>query len=373
MLSDNDIKYEYIKRNINIIMQRIEDNNYDYNSNHHEELEEVLNYLLLLIKRSYNDDTYNKLCKFSEKVKNIKLNAYQFNLIIRLGIKYVLLFASTTMKTKFEEWVIMTKNPQYIYLFAKNIIGANTLKLEDTIIEINDPEYMYLFLRDVKGASAQKIEDKIIASNNAEFIYLTAKELKEKDINKLESAIINTNDPKFIYLFAKDVNGANILKLEDKIIEILNPEYIYLFTKDVKEANKNRLLSALLKTNNEYYIELFMRLINKPKQEQHVNNPLENQILSFKAITEKDNIGAFIHGQRLSLNIRKKFINYLFDNIDKGNNYLILRIYLVALQRHVINKEEIDVLDSEYSFIKNKSKFEQKNPVLEIKRIIDNV
>ena len=38
MISEKDLEQEYIANNINMIMSNIEENNYDYNGEYHDEL-----------------------------------------------------------------------------------------------------------------------------------------------------------------------------------------------------------------------------------------------------------------------------------------------------------------------------------------------
>ena len=51
MLNENDIRNQYIARNIKMIIQNIKNNDYDYFGEHHAELKAVLNYLLLLTQK----------------------------------------------------------------------------------------------------------------------------------------------------------------------------------------------------------------------------------------------------------------------------------------------------------------------------------
>ena len=69
------------------------------------------------------------------------------------------------------------------------------------------------------------------------------------------------------------------------------------------------------------------------------------------------------------------FVDYLFDNIDKENNYLILRVYLEMLNKPVITKEEAEALDLEYAAAlkeQEASTIKPQNPIFEIRRIVDD-
>ena len=71
----------------------------------------------------------------------------------------------------------------------------------------------------------------------------------------------------------------------------------------------------------------------------------------------------------------RSFVDYLFDNIDKENNYLILRVYLEMLNKPVITKEEAEALDLEYAAAlkeQEASTIKPQNPIFEIRRIVDD-
>ena len=147
------------------------------------------------------------------------------------------------------EAVINSKLANFIYLFAKNIKGANIEKLEDGIIETQNIEWIYQFAKNIKGANIEKLEDKIIKTQNAVYIYYFAKNIKGANIEKLEDGIIKTQNAEYICYFAEYVKGANIEKLEDGIIETQDAQYIYYFARNINGANKKRLKAEIKKIN----------------------------------------------------------------------------------------------------------------------------
>ena len=74
MLSDNDLKYQYIGRNIKTIIKNIKNNNYDYCGDHHDELKAILNYLLLLVSENSKGYNGDMLEEFTKNVRNIILD-----------------------------------------------------------------------------------------------------------------------------------------------------------------------------------------------------------------------------------------------------------------------------------------------------------
>ena len=456
MLSENDIKNQYIAENIKTIIQNIKYNDYDYFGEHHDELKSVLNYLLLQKSRNFNDYSDNMLEEFARSVRNITLDDKQMDRILNLPPRYILTFAINKWDSKLEDSIIATNDAYFIYSFALAVKGANIRKLEDTIIATEDAEYIYYFARDVKGADIKKLSagisatknaeyifkfaavidesDKevltdgiiatgnaeymfyfaraveganlskledaiiaigvayfickfalnikdvniekltagIIATGNAKYIYLFAKKVSGASISKLENAVIATGSAEYIYYFAKDIYGANIEKLEDAIIATGNADYIYKFAKCVKGANIKKLFYAIINTNDiqsSKYITSFRKLL------KHYNFELNRYVYvkpvftndDFSNIVKKTNLGSYIYELKLSFDAKKEFIDYLFDNIDKENNYLILRVYLKMLNNPEITKEEVEALDLEYAAALKKqeaSTINPQNPIL---------
>lgn len=179
-----------------------------------------------------------------------------------------------TNKQKLQDAILKTDDIEYIYMFARDIKGADVKLCQARFIEIlktdasvftgkNPFEAAYKFLRDVPNADAEEIIDFLSDTeyfnnfhHNGEYIYLTAlhyvqnlrnKDLKEKYVNTLCSAEAKSNHPEFIYLFALNIKGANIEELEDSLIAtgMLGRKYLLLFAKNVKGANVDKLQKAM--------------------------------------------------------------------------------------------------------------------------------
>ena len=379
MLSEEDLKNQYISRNIKEIIQNIQNNNYDYCGEHHDELKIVLNYLLLsILKHNTYYDYYSMLEMFVAKVGNIVLDDKQMDIVLKLAPKYILTFAIKNWDSKLENAIIATGDADYIFLFAKLVKGANISKLEDAIIATGDAEYIFYFARDIEGANISKLEDAIIAINNIKYMFYFARDIKGANIEKIEDVIIAYGDFKFIYDFAEEIEGANIEKLEDAIIATGNAEYIYLFASDVKGANKEKLLHALINIQDIDYIDMLTELIQNEinKDLESPKNSEEDSLsLLFSSITEKTNLGSYLIELNLPFKTRKKFINYLFANMEKDNNYLILRVYLEMLEKRRISSKEAIALDFEYDAALKElesSTFKPQSPIFKIKRILDS-
>ena len=110
-------------------------------------------------------------------------------------------------------------------------------------------EYMIkIHLLGDKAANVfNNIQNYVISTKNAEYIYDFARSIKGANIQKLEDAIIRSKNAKYIYVFARSIEGANIQKLEDAIIKTKNVKYIEEFAEYVKGANKERLYAVTKK------------------------------------------------------------------------------------------------------------------------------
>ncbi len=213
MISENDLEQEYIERNLGSIMDRIENNNYDYNGEYHDELKSILEYLILT-----NEDALIR--DYCSKVKNIVLDDSCFDKINKSGCIFTLANnTSTESKNKLEDIIISMKDTYDIYWFALTVQGANIKKLEDTVITDKYGNAICEFAKNVKGANIERLENAVIALKNSEYIYYFAKNVKGANISKLEDAMLYFDYESYFYKFANEVKGANISKFENKLIE----------------------------------------------------------------------------------------------------------------------------------------------------------
>ncbi len=239
---------------------------------------------------------------------------------------------------------------------------------------------IYNFAKYVKNANIEKLENAIIRTRNAKYISMFAVCIKGANIEKLENAVILTKDNVGIVWFATNVQGANVEKLENVVIKFLDAKCIYNFARDVKNADIAKLTIAILNTKNLEYINSFM-LLSKTNL-VYIGSKTCYSLLSegleqltkekFLNIKNSKNIGRDIFNQGLSEEIRQQFIDYLFNNIDEGNNSIILRIYYEMLKNPNIKEEDVDALDLEYKnyIMQNKEEVKQGN-VLKLKRFTD--
>ena len=207
-------------------------------------------------------------------------------------IKYVIKFANIKNAdiSKLEDAVIKKGTPRGIYSFAKEVKGANILKLEDGLINTLCPFLDYdriIEFASIPGADIKKLEKAILDMNTNEYnksnYLIKFANISGANIENLENAVIETQAAECIYSFAKEVKGANISKLEDAVIKYdLDGRYIKWFIDDIEGANIRKLKEALWTLNKK-------RLI-KSKEYQFKNNPELSKLIILLAKEENDKI-----------------------------------------------------------------------------------
>ncbi len=311
MINEKELEQEYIERNLGSIMDRIENNNYDYNGEYHDELKSILEYLILT-----NEDAL--LRDYCSRVKNIVLDDSCFDKIKKSGCIFVLANnTSTESKNKLEDIIISMKDTYDIYWFALTVQGANIKKLEDAVITDKYGNAICEFAKNVKGANIERLENALIALKDSEYIYYFAKNVKGANISKLEDEMLYFDYESYFYKFANEVKGANISKFENKLIESKDAKKIYTFAKNVKGANIEKLENAIIQTKNAKYISMFAVCIKGANIEK-----LENAV-----ILTKDNVG----------------IVWFATNVQGANVEKLENIVINSLDAKCIYKFAIDV------------------------------
>ena len=334
MISEKDLEQEYIERNLGSIMDRIENNNYDYNGKYHDELKSVLEYLILT-----DDDGLLRV--YCSRVKNIVLDDSCFNKIKKSDCIFVLANnISKESRNKLEDIVISMKDAYYVYWFAFTVTGANIKKLEDAVITLKNGNFICKFAKSVKGANIERLEDAVIALKDSEYIYEFAKKVKGANIAKLEDAMMYFDFEIYFYYFANEVKGANISKFENKVIESKNAKKIYTFAKNVTGANIEKLEDAIIQTKNAKYISMFAVCIKGANIEK-----LEDGI-----ILTKDNVGIVWFATNVKGANIEKLENVVINSLDAKCIYNFARnvknANIAKLTIAILNTKNLEYINS---------------------------
>ncbi len=204
-------------------------------------------------------------------------------------------------------------------------------------------EFAKMFLNNVTIEKIKELTKILIEIGNSHYICEFAIICKRYD-SLLFDFIIKKGTAKQIYDYAvsmyTDLNGDELNLLLEGILLKKEEEYIYKVAKDIPKINftkfKEAIYSLNLGENNEWLIK-FKNLEKKL-----------SMIPQYQEIINSLNIGQIL------LNKDKKFItdfmNYLSNNIDKGNNYFILKRYLCFLEEDNISLEDATLFDDLYVY-----------------------
>ena len=120
-----------------------------------------------------------------------------------------------TDRKKMEKVVLEAKNPEYSYMFARDIAGADIKKHQEVVVESNDVEQAVNYASDIPGADVKTLEQIVLASENAKCLYEFAMSVENADIKALGKELVKTKDVDYIKKFEDNVENAdmNLLRL----------------------------------------------------------------------------------------------------------------------------------------------------------------
>lgn len=163
-----------------------------------------------------------------------------------------------------ENKIIATKNGEYIYKFACNVLGTDRTNLTDGIIKTNNLLYIYYFARDVKNLTKKhilKLENCIINSGNFEIMLMFARDVDRADTNLITSKVLNMNN------YDNIINYMRFVKLEGSDVYLLNMK-----ARSIVYEGKNDSLKA------EYWSTIHEIFDNK--HQQQINYPIKEKLNS---------------------------------------------------------------------------------------------
>lgn len=165
-----------------------------------------------------------------------------------------------------EDFFISTKNPFYIFKFAREIKSSNIVKLQQAIIDIQNYNYIAKFACFVAGADTELLEKIIIKSNNAKAAYIYLKFGKHPNIQNLKHIFLKSKKPRYLYALAQNINDPDdIALIQDLIIASHSNMYVRLFAAHILGANINKLEDRILKTKNIQEIKKFAKTVGSER------------------------------------------------------------------------------------------------------------
>lgn len=128
-----------------------------------------------------------------------------------------------------EKQIIATRNAEYIYKFACNVLGTDRTTLTNGITKANNPLYVYYFARDVKNLTKEhilKLENCVINSGNFEIMLMFARDIDRADIHLISTKFLTATryDDIINYIRFVKLEGSDICHLTMKARSIIYEE-----------------------------------------------------------------------------------------------------------------------------------------------------
>lgn len=192
----------------------------------------------------------------------VKINKEEFASLYKKALKE----ENYKQLIELENKIIATKNGEYIYKFACNVLGTDRTNLTEAIIKTNNLLYIYYFARDVKNLTKKhilKLENCIINSGNFEIMLMFARDIDRADTNLITSKVLNMNN------YDNIINYMRFVKLEGSDVYLLNMKARSI----VYEGKNDSLKAEYWSTIHEIFDNRHQHQINytlKEKLNSHI-------------------------------------------------------------------------------------------------------
>jgi hypothetical protein len=160
-----------------------------------------------------------------------------------------------------QDFIISTRDPFYLFKFAREIRTADVLKLEQAIIDSGDLNYIAKFACFVDGANIERLENIIVGSDNPRAAYIYLKFGKHPNAQRVKSIFLRSKKPRYLYALAQLINDPDDLEeIQQLIISSKSNMYVRLFAANIPGANLSLLEDRILKTKNFEEIKKFAKV-----------------------------------------------------------------------------------------------------------------
>lgn len=123
----------------------------------------------LMKEISYADEFYDRFLSNHWNNKDSIGSNERFRKNLSEYISWFLINNKLILKT-FEQHLILQKNAEKIYMYAKYVEKANIKLLQKALIESGEAEWLYKFAKDIKGADLLALEKALIKTGNVEYM-----------------------------------------------------------------------------------------------------------------------------------------------------------------------------------------------------------
>ena len=161
----------------------------------------------------------------------------------------------------------------YVYLFARDIEGANVELLQSRMVDPFSVNLLYEFATEVPGADSMYLQEGIPYADLGT-MYNFAKDIEGADIEFIQTSFItciddllhehylSEDDYNTIYEFVRNIKGASVERIiNDYIDKYKSMKFLYLSARDIKDVDldkvENRML-RLMEDSGVYYLDKYV-------------------------------------------------------------------------------------------------------------------
>lgn len=216
-------------------------------------------------------EDYLRWMRTCERVRNfstVELESMQDEIVKNNDSALAYFFASDFgyKSYKMQKVILDNKNPQYAFLFAKNIHNSDSKALQNLIFDSKNIKYIAKFACFIHNSDYKKAQKLLLNSKNIKYISLFLKHCKNADYKSLKNIIIKSGKPKYLLQLAKKCKlKKDITVIQNLIIKSGSSRYIRLFAQFIKLADQAKLEEAIIELGDICEIKKFAKMVKRSK------------------------------------------------------------------------------------------------------------
>jgi hypothetical protein len=206
---------------------------------------------------------------------------------------------------KNQDIIIKSKDPEFAFCFAENVLDANIEALQQVVLDSDDQYYCYLFASRIKGADIEKLSEVVLKGEIYSCIYWFANEVKganiQKHIDVLKTKIDKDNfriinleeklaKQKLVKIknadeaYEEALKGINVKENENIVLKYKNAKLCYLFAKHIPSADILAHETIILNQQDGGFSFEFARDIEGAHIQSHINLLHHNKEYQLEAV-----------------------------------------------------------------------------------------
>ena len=284
----------------------------------------------------------------------------------------------------FENRLIKSRKPKFIYMFARYVAGADLSKAENALIKLKALKEGYFFARYIANANVLPFLELAVQLKDEHWIthlYLLAEEQgkiteankvvgdrvikrrdgtkleptiskaltlkKQEDLEEIEKEVFDSVNITDHILYASRVRSTNLNELEDDLLLHGNPLNCLVASKDVIGINRRKMLVYAMLSKYDY-----SKVLNEQKMLKELYSQLDNYktklaiLLESSSSSEKNENNQNthlikVHKQKLRLQEKIKYINERINYYENNPNHVEYVNAICRDIRDLIHHEEV--------------------------------